>query len=110
MDHHQQQQLDTQLRQNWSQLRHQILDQFAQVSTSDLDTAVNVTDLIQRIADKTDYSERFVETRITELVGVGQGTSSSLGGQQPYASQASGQPFGQTQQGTGSQGRLGSNP
>lgn len=93
----QNQQIDQQLRQNWRNVRHQILDQFAQVSTADLDSAQNVTDLVQRIADKSHHSERFVETRLAELVGVG--VQSSQSGQ-------SGSSYGQ-QSGSG-QGNQGS--
>jgi hypothetical protein len=99
MEQQQAQQVEQILRPNWRQIRYQILDQFAQVSTSDLDSAVNVNDLVQRIADKTHHSERYVETRLQELVGVagagragqqGQPFSQQLGGQQ-----AAGQPLGQ---------------
>jgi hypothetical protein len=99
MDQQQAQQIEQQLRQNWRQIRYQILDQFGQVSTSDLDTAVNVNDLVQRIADLTHHSERYVETRLQELVGVGagQGASPQQTAQPFAASQGQpqqGQPFG----------------
>ncbi|TMR92137.1 hypothetical protein [Nonomuraea basaltis] len=80
MEQQQAQQIEQQLRQNWQQIRYRILDQFAEVSPSDLDFARNVSDLVERIADKSHHTERYVETRLLELVGVG-------GGQQ-------GQPFG----------------
>lgn len=99
MDQQQHQHLTSQVRQNWAMLRHQLLDQFAQVSTSDLDAATDATDLIQRIADKSDYSERFVETRIAELVGVGGGQSGLQSGQM-----AQSQPFGQAAVGSPQQG------
>jgi len=73
MEQQQAQQIEQQLRQNWRQIRYQILDQFGQVSTSELDSAVNVNDLVQRIADLTHHSERYVETRLQDLVGVGAG-------------------------------------
>ena len=110
MEQQQAQQVEQQLRQNWRQLRYRILDQFAQVSTSDLDASTNVNDLVQRIADRTHHSERYVETRLQELVGVGAGQgpigqgqagqqgsqSFSQGQQQPQGMQAQGQPFGQS--------------
>ncbi|CUU53668.1 hypothetical protein CcI49_27250 [Frankia sp. CcI49] len=67
----QRQQIERQLRQNWRQLRYRLLDQFGQVSTSDVDSATGINDLIARIADKTHHSERYVENRLRELVGVG---------------------------------------
>jgi hypothetical protein len=105
MEQQQAQQIEQQLRQNWRQIRYRILDQFAQVSPADLDSAVNVNDLVQRIADKTHHSERYVETRMLELVGAtaGQGGPSMpmgmpmgmQGGQAGQPSAASqGQPFG----------------
>jgi hypothetical protein len=100
MEQQQAQQIEEQLRQNWQQIRYRILDQFAEVSPSDLDFARNVNDLIERIADKSHHSERYVETRLLELVGVG---GASMGQQ--------GQPFGASmgQQGgqpmSGQQGR-----
>jgi len=102
MEQQQAQQLEQQLRQNWRQIRYQILDQFGQVSTSELDSAVNVNDLVQRIADLTHHSERYVETRLQDLVGVGVGAGQ--GGPQQTA-----QPFGaaqgQPQQGQPQQGQ-----
>ncbi|MFG1707455.1 hypothetical protein ACFLIM_30065 [Nonomuraea sp. M3C6] len=97
MEQQQAQQIEQQLRQNWQQIRYRILDQFAEVSPSDLDFARNVNDLVERIADKSHHSDRYVETRLLELVGVG---GTSMGPQ--------GQPFGSSmgQQG-GQQGRLG---
>lgn len=95
LDTQQQKQIEQQLRQNWTSIKHQILDQFAQVSTADLDAATNVQDLVQRIADRSNYSERLVETKLSELVGVGSSSSSnSLGGsQQPYGQQSSQRKF-----------------
>jgi hypothetical protein len=90
MEQQQAQQVEQQMRQNWRQIRYRILDQFAQVSPADLDSAVNVNDLVQRIADKTHHSERYIETRLTELVG-------ARAGQAPQAvpmGQQAGQPFG----------------
>ncbi len=86
MEQQQAQQIEQQLRQNWQQIRYRILDQFAEVSSSDLDFARNVNDLVERIADRSHHSERYVETRLMEMVGVG----GSQGGQQ-------GQPFGSQQ-------------
>ncbi len=110
MEQQQAQQVEQQLRQNWRQVRYRILDQFAQVSTSDLDASTNVNDLVQRIADRTHHSERYVETRLQELVGIaagstGQGSQSmqqpfgGSPGQQPQGTQSQGQPFGAGQTG-----------
>jgi len=96
MEQQQQQQLDQQLRQNWQQIRYQILDNFAQLSTADVDSARSVDDLVQRIADRSHHSEGFVENRLMELVGTTtQGSSGPSG--QPYGSQpqASQNPTGQ---------------
>jgi hypothetical protein len=111
MEQQQAQQVEQQLRQDWQQIRYRILDQFAQVSTSDLDSARNVNDLVQRIADRSHHSERYVETRLVELVGAGAGQqgggqAGSLGQQagRPFGSapgQQGGQPFGATAQTTG---------
>jgi hypothetical protein len=102
MEQQQAQQVEQQLRQNWRQIRYRILDQFAQVSTSDLDASVNVTDLVQRIADRSHHSERYVETRLQELVGAaagqtGQGSTGQQAGQSFGTSQGqqpASQPFG----------------
>ncbi|HEV7933263.1 MAG TPA: hypothetical protein VGP70_13275 [Actinomadura sp.] len=101
MEHQQAQQLEQQLRQNWQQIRYRILDQFGEVSPSDLEFARNVNDLIERIADKSHHSERYVETRLRELAGVGgpalgqqyQAGGSTLGQQQ------AGRPFSQSETG-----------
>lgn len=102
MDQQQEQHLDQELRSNWNQVRTQILNQFAQVSTADLDAANNATDLIQRIAAKSHYPEHFVETRLTELVSTGsrggqqQRFGSSQGSQQgQQGQQGNSQPYGQ---------------
>jgi hypothetical protein len=93
MEQQQAQQVEQQLRQNWRQIRYRILDNFGQVSTSDLDSAINVNDLVERIADKTHHSERYVETRLQELTGV---AASAGGGEQFGAGgqQSAGRPFG----------------
>lgn len=70
MEQQQAQQVEQQLRQNWRQIRYRILDQFGQVSTADLDASTSVNDLVARIADKTNHSERYVENRLRELSGV----------------------------------------
>jgi hypothetical protein len=98
MEQQQAQQVEQMLRPNWRQIRYRILDQFAQVSTSDLDAAVSVNDLVQRIADRTHHSERYVETRLQELVGVAAGQTGQQTGQQAGL-QAGQQPFGQQQPG-----------
>ncbi|MGF7235768.1 MAG: hypothetical protein ACQSGP_12535 [Frankia sp.] len=95
MEQQQAQQLEQQLRQNWRQIRYEILDQFGQVSTSDLDSARDVNDLTQRIADKSHHSERYVETRLQELAGVGGERSGQPFAQQGQSGQQ-GQTFGQT--------------
>jgi hypothetical protein len=95
MEQQQQQQVDQQLRQNWQQIRYQILDHFAQLSTADLDSARDVNDLVQRIADISHHSDRYVENRLLELVGAtaqGAGQSAQFGQQQ-------GQQSGQQQPG-----------
>jgi hypothetical protein len=92
MEQQQQQQVDQQVRQNWQQIRYQILDVFAQVSTADLDNARDINDLVQRIADITHHSDRFVENRLLEMAGAGQGA-----GQLGQSGQRSGTPFGQQQ-------------
>ncbi|MCL9760906.1 hypothetical protein [Frankia sp. AiPa1] len=93
----QRQQVEQQLRQNWRQLRYNILDQFGQVSTADLDAATDINDLVARIADKTNHSERYVENRLRELVGVGVGVGigarNNLGNERIGASQQN-RPFG----------------
>jgi hypothetical protein len=95
MEQQQAQQVEQQLRQNWQQIRYRILDQFAEVSSSDLDFARNVNDLVERIADKSHHSERYVETRLMELIGVG---GASMGQQgQPFGGQQS-RPFGSSGQ------------
>ncbi|SNQ50554.1 conserved hypothetical protein [Frankia canadensis] len=94
----QRQQLEQQLRQNWRQLRYRLLDQFGQVGTSDIDAATGINDLIARIADRTNHSERYVENRLRELAGVGAGQGGVSGerfgeggqgqqGQQPFGAQ-----------------------
>jgi len=89
MEHQQAQQIEQQLRRNWDQIRHRILDQFMETSRADLDAAVDVHDLVQRIADRTRHSERYVETRLHEMVGAAPGRGgmgSGQGGQQPFGS------------------------
>jgi hypothetical protein len=95
MEQQQAQQVEQQLRQNWEQIRHRILDQFTQTSRADLDAATTVNDLVQRIADRTHHSERYVETRLQELVGAAPGQR-PMGGQagQPLGGGQVSQPFG----------------
>ncbi|WP_018503255.1 hypothetical protein [Parafrankia discariae] len=108
MEQQQAQQVEQQLRQNWRQIRYRILDQFGQVSTADLDASTSVNDLVARIADKTNHSERYVENRIQELVGAGSalsGASRDRLGSNQYSQysqfnqggQQQGQPFGAQQ-------------
>ncbi|WP_188190396.1 hypothetical protein [Nonomuraea sp. SYSU D8015] len=73
MEQHQAQHTEQQLRQNWRQIRYRILDQFAEVSPVDLDSARNINDLIERIADKSRHTQRYVETRLLDLVGAAGG-------------------------------------
>jgi len=88
VDQQQAQQIEQQLRQNWQQIRYRILDQFAEVSSADLDFARNVNDLVERIADKSRHSERYVETRLMELVGAG-GMQAGISQGQPFGGQQS---------------------
>lgn len=98
----QRRQVEQQLRQNWRQLRYNILDQFGQVSTADLDAATDINDLVARIADKSNHSERYVENRLRELVGVGADSNINnrnigndrLGNNQQNQNQNQGRPFG----------------
>ncbi|WP_250285895.1 MULTISPECIES: hypothetical protein [unclassified Frankia] len=93
----QQEQIEQELRQNWQQIRYRLLDEFGQVGTADLDAARDVNDLVQRIADKTHHSERYVETRLQELVGAGAGQRGQQQGgfgQQQGQQQQQGQRFG----------------
>lgn len=69
MDQQQERQVEQQLRQNWQETRRRIFDQFVQVRASDLDPATSVRDLIERIADRSHHSERYVENRLQELAG-----------------------------------------
>lgn len=71
------QQIEQQLRQNWKQARQQILETFTQVAQADVDPANSAEDLVRRIAAKANYPERYVETKLTELVGSGGGRQSS---------------------------------
>ncbi|WP_131766276.1 hypothetical protein [Candidatus Protofrankia californiensis] len=71
MEQQQAQQIEQQFRQNWQQIRYQILDQFGQVGSSDLNAARDVNDLVQRIADRSNHSEQYVARRLRELADVG---------------------------------------
>lgn len=79
-----QRRIEQELRAQWASIYPRILDRFTTVSRADLDSATSAEDLVRRIADKSHYSERYVEGRLDELVGAGVGA-----GQQ-------GQPFGST--------------
>jgi hypothetical protein len=110
MEHQQAQQLEQQLRQHWQQIRYRILDQFGEVSPSDLEFARNVNDLIERIADKCHHSERYVETRLRELVGAGGpafGYQQQAGGQALGQQQQAGRPFSQSETGGMGSGGMG---
>lgn len=76
MDINQKQALEQNLRSQWGKVYPQILDRFTTVSRADLDSATSADDLVRRIADKSHYSERYVESRLGELVGVGAGSAS----------------------------------
>jgi hypothetical protein len=67
------------LRQNWKDLRRNIQDRFPTCSQVDLDSAYSVNDLISRIADKSGYTERFVDSQIVNLVLRGNGDSLTSG-------------------------------
>ncbi|EYT90714.1 hypothetical protein ThrDRAFT_03650 [Frankia casuarinae] len=88
MNQQEAQQVERVLRQNWQQIRYQILDQFAEVNSSDLDAASSVDDLVQRIADRSHYSDRYVESRIRELVGVAAGAGTGPAAQPTAAAAA----------------------
>ncbi|ABW12507.1 hypothetical protein Franean1_3095 [Parafrankia sp. EAN1pec] len=87
MEQQEAQLVEQQLRQNWRQVRYRILDQFAEVNTSDLDAALNVDDLVQRIADRSHFSQGYVETRLRQLVGAAPagGTPAQPAAEQPTA-------------------------
>lgn len=98
MDTQVQQQIDNVLRANWDAIYPQILDRFSTVSKSDLDTASNADDLVKRIADKSRFSETYVENELTELCLTGAGVSGGSGSgfqrqsqqQQPFSRSSSG--------------------
>ncbi len=83
MEQQQAQQVEQYLRQNWREIRYQILDQFVQVSTADLEAVSSVNDLVRRIADRSHYTEPYIEARLRELVGVtaGTGQAAQAGGE-----------------------------
>jgi hypothetical protein len=71
MEQQQAQQIESQLRQRWQQVRYRILDQFPQVCAADLDPARSVGDLVDRIAHRSRHTRRYVETRLLGLVSAG---------------------------------------
>ncbi len=115
MEQQQAQELEQRLRENWGQIRHQILDRFVQVSTADLDAASNINDLVRRIADRSHHTEPYVETRLRELAGVTAGAAQATQpaqaesegaqptaeaeGTQPAAEAEGGQPTAEAEQG-----------
>lgn len=108
MDQQVQQQIEQTLRNQWTQICPQILERFTTVSKADLDAARDVNDLVRRVADRTHYSERYVENQVTELVlsGGGQSFQPSIG-----SGQTSGMPQqGQSQQQQGQQGQQSQQP
>lgn len=93
MDQQYSQQLEQRLQSNWTELLPKILNEFTTISTADIQAARGVDDLVSRIADKSHYSERFVTTKVAELVGVGAPTGSAgMGETQPW--QGTARPFG----------------
>ncbi len=90
MEQQQAQELEQRLRENWGQIRHQILDRFVQVSTADLEAASNVNDLVRRIADRSHHTEPYVETRLRELVGVTAGGAQAAQAAQPAQAEGEG--------------------
>ncbi|ONH35813.1 MULTISPECIES: hypothetical protein [Protofrankia] len=123
MEQQQAQELEQRLREDWDRIRHQILDQFVQVSTADLDAAASVNDLVRRIADRSHHTEPYVETRLRELVAAtvsagqagpeqpgeqagqaesgGEGTRPGAEGEgaRPATAEAGGQPGAEAEQG-----------
>lgn len=96
------QQFDQTLRQNWQSLSEQLLQTFTQVSRSDVDSATSADDLVRRISDKTHYTERFVETKIGELVGVGAGATAQTSQSPQQSRYGSISQQSQSQSGSGS--------
>ena len=92
MDQQIQYQVEQKLAKSWKQLYPRILDRFTTVSRADVDSALDTADLVSVIADKTHLSERLVENRLVELVGVGGPTGSSM-----IEATAGGQPFAERQ-------------
>lgn len=100
MDQQFREQLEQKLTKNWSQVSAQIIETFPQVPLATVDAARTPEDLVSRISDLTHHSERYVESRIGELVGAttGGGTGSYQTAQsQPRFSQRSGQQSSQSQ-------------
>lgn len=73
MDPQQQQYIEQELFQNWSQIRPQVTETFAQVSRADLDPAQSVTDLVQRISLKTGLPDQFIERQLQDIIQGTQG-------------------------------------
>lgn len=71
MEQQVQQEIQSKLEQQWDRLFPAILQQFTTVSQADLESASSVGDIVTRIADRTRYSERYVENRLHELVSSG---------------------------------------
>lgn len=63
------------LEQNWRDFSREIGERFPQVPLVDLNSAYSVDDLCARIADKTHYSQAFVEQQIVNIVVRGNGDS-----------------------------------
>lgn len=75
MDQQVAQTVEQSLRANWQTIRRTIQDRFPTVSQVDLDSAHSVNDLCARIADKTGYSERYIEAQLIDQVLRGNGRS-----------------------------------
>lgn len=85
------QHLDQQLRQNWNEISPEILRTFTTVSRADVDAARSAEDLVQRIADVSNHSERYVETKVLEAAGVTSGGGGSSQSQPSFGSFSQGQ-------------------
>lgn len=91
MDQQTSQELTQKIQSQWQQLSPQILQRFTTVSTADIDSAIDADDLVRRISDRSHYSERYVETQLRDLVGVGAGAASTSQQKQPFGRQSPGQ-------------------
>lgn len=97
LDQYDQYQLESALRTQWDHLAPRILGEFITLSTADITAARSVDDLVSRIADKSHYSERFVELRLVQLAGVPSQVNQGQQGEQNRSDQpmSAGVPRGQ---------------